>query len=153
MIPIECTMVSVLALRGHAETAELLAVRRAETYLRGAWSYVAGHVEPGETGWQAARRELLEETGLATDTWYATSFCEQFYLAATDHIEVVPAFVAAIDANAVVRLNPEHSAFRWVTFATAADLFPFGSQRDLLAHVQREFVAREPSAFLRVRPA
>jgi 8-oxo-dGTP pyrophosphatase MutT (NUDIX family) len=29
----------------------------------------AGHVEPGETPEQAARRELLEETGCAANTW------------------------------------------------------------------------------------
>lgn len=149
-LPIRCTMVSVLALKGNAARTRILLVRRAGSYLRGVWSYVAGHVEHGETGWQAALRELREETGLVPEALYATSFCERFYFAPANCIEVVPAFVARIADDACVRLNAEHSAFRWVTPATAARRFPFGSQRDLLAHVQREFIRRAPSPFLRI---
>ena len=47
-------------------------------------------------------------------------------------------------------LDGEHSAFRWVSLEEAAALLPFGSQRELLAHVRREFVEREPSPFLRL---
>jgi len=82
-----------------------------------------------------------------------TSFCEQFYSAQTDCIEVVPAFVARVAGDAIVHLNHEHSAFRWVSFDEAADLLPFGSQRDLLAHVRREFIDRPPSPLLRIAPA
>lgn len=143
-------MVSVLALKGRATRTRVLLVRRAGSYLHGVWSYVAGHVEPGETGWQAALRELREETGLIPDALYATSFCEQFYFAPGNRIEVVPAFVARIADDARVVLNAEHSAYRWLAPATAARRLPFGSQRDLLAHVRREFIRREPSPFLRM---
>lgn len=33
----------------------------------GLWLQPGGHVEPGETPWEAARREVLEETGLQVD--------------------------------------------------------------------------------------
>lgn len=149
-LPLHSTMVSVLALKGHASRTRVLLVRRAGSYLHGVWSYVAGHVERGETGWRAALRELREETGLVPDALYATSFCEQFYFAPANRIEVVPAFVARIADNADVVLNAEHSAYRWLTPGMAARRFPFGSQRDLLAHVRREFIQREPAAFLRI---
>lgn len=149
-LPLRSTMVSVLALKGRAARTRVLLLHRAGSYLHGAWSYVAGHVEHGETGWQAALRELREETGLVPDALYATSFCEQFYFAPANCIEVVPAFVARIADDAPVQLNTEHSAYRWMTPATAARRVPFGSQRDLLAHVRREFIQREPAAFLRV---
>ena len=149
-LPVRCTMVSVLALRGRAVRTRVLLVRRAGSYLHGVWSYVAGHVEHGETGWQAALRELREETGLVPEALYATSFCETFYFAPANRIEIVPAFVARIADDARVRLNAEHSAYRWLTPATAARRFPFGSQRDLLAHVRREFIRREPAPTLRI---
>lgn len=149
-LPIRCTMVSVLVLRGPQPTPELLLVRRASAYLDGVWSYVAGHIAHGETGRQTALRELREETGLRPETLHATSFCEQFYSPQGDCIEVVPSFVARAAEGAEVQLNSEHSAFRWVPFVDAAGLVPFGSQRDLLAHVRRNFIEREPSPFLRI---
>ena len=151
-IPTRCRMVSVIVLRGAGAATRMLVLRRAGDYLHGVWSYVAGHVEAGETGWQAALRELREETALVPESFWATSFCERFYLAASDTIELVPAFVARVAEEAEVRLNGEHSAFRWVTLDEAFERLPFGSQRDLLAHVRREFVAREPSPFLRLAP-
>ncbi|EIM00707.1 NUDIX hydrolase [Rhodanobacter thiooxydans] len=151
-LPVRSSMVSVVALRGSGAATQMLVARRAGAYLDGAWSYLAGHVEAGETGWQAALRELREETALVPQSFWATSFCEQVYLAATDTVEIVPAFVARLAEGVQVRLNGEHSAFRWVTLDEAAALLPFGSQRELLAHVRREFVEREPSPFLRLAP-
>ncbi len=150
MINPQCTMVSVLALRGHGDAARVLMVRRASHYLQGVWSYTAGHIEAGEKAWQAARRELAEETALAPLALYATSFCETFYDASADCVQVVPAFIALVADDAEVRLNGEHSAYRWVSLAEAAATMPFGSQRDLLAHVQREFVERTPMPLLRM---
>lgn len=141
-------MVSVLVLKGSGEDTKVLALHRSAGRLGGVWSYCAGHLEPGEPGWRAARRELLEETGLEPLTLHATSFCEQFYAPQDDCVEIVPAFVARVQDDAVVRLNGEHVEHRWVSFEEASSMFPFGSQRDLLAHVEREFVTREPSPFL-----
>ncbi len=143
-------MVSVLALKGGGARARVLLLRRAGGHLHGVWTYVAGHVEAGETGWQAALRELAEETGLTPVALYATGFCEAFYDAREDRIAVVPAFVATIAPDAEVRLNGEHAAFRWLSFDEALAELPFGSQRDLFTHVRREFIERQPSPYLRI---
>ncbi len=150
-VPMRCIMVSVTVLRGHGRDTRMLLARRAAGYLEGVWSYIAGHVQEGETGVQAARRELREETGLAPEALYATGFCERFYAAYADLVEIVPAFVARVADDAAVRLNAEHSAYRWVDLDEAARTLPFGSQRDLLMHVRREFVDRQPSPHLRIR--
>lgn len=149
-IPVRCTMVSLVVLRGTGESTRMLLARRAGGYLDGVWSYIAGHREAGETGWQAVLRELREETALVPENFWATSFCEQFYDAGNDTVELVPAFVACVDEHAPAHLNAEHSAYRWVTLAEAADILPFGSQRELVAHVRREFVERAPAAALRI---
>lgn len=145
---IRCTMVSVVVVKSPHSNPQVLLVRRAGTYLHGIWSYIAGHIEPGEAGWQTAQRELAEEIGLSPQALYATSFCEQFYDIGNDCIMLVPAFVAFADDHCEVRLNDEHSAFRWLSFDAAMQEVPFGSQRDLFAHVQREFIERSPSRHL-----
>lgn len=149
-LELRCSMVSIVVIKGEGADTRVLLMQRASEYLRGVWSYVAGHIESNETGWQAAIRELLEETGLAPQMLFATSFCEQFYDAGNDCVMVVPAFVARVSDDSVVRLNGEHSALRWLTFEVAMRELPFGSQRELFAYVQREFIDRPPSEHLRI---
>lgn len=149
-LSLRCGMVSIVVLRGVGAATCMLLLQRRARYMEGAWTYVAGHLEPGETGWQTARRELAEETGLQPDALYATSFCEQFYDAGNDCIQIVPAFVARVADAARVQLNAEHAAFRWVTLDEAMEQLPFGSQRDLLVQVRREFVERTPADILRM---
>ena len=56
-------------------------------------------------------------------------------------------FVACADAGQAVRLNAEHSAYRWATFHEARNLVTFGGQRRLYDEMEREFVLRTPSAW------
>ncbi len=149
-LPVRCTMVSVVVVRGTAAAARVLLLQRAGAYLSGAWSYVAGHLEPGETGWQCARRELAEETTLVPLALYSADHCEQFYDADQDCLQLVPAFVAMVADDAAVGLNEEHRQFVWLDFDEAIARLPFGGQRELFAEVRREFVERTPSPWLRM---
>lgn len=149
-LELRCSMVSVIVIKGEGVNTRVLLLQRASEYLRGVWSYVAGHIESNETGWQAAIRELSEETGLTPHMLFATSFCEQFYDAGNDCIMVVPAFVARVSDDCVVQMNGEHSALRWLTFEVAMRELPFGSQRELFAYVLREFIDRSPSEHLQI---
>ena len=63
-LDIRSNSVSVVVVRICGDSAEYLLLRRATDYLRDQWCQVAGAVEQGETAWQAAIRELKEETGL-----------------------------------------------------------------------------------------
>ena len=149
-IPVRCTMASVVVMRTSVAQPRVLLLRRASVYLQGAWSYVAGHLEAGEALWQCALRELAEETSLHPTALYSADCCEQFYDLRDECIQLVPAFVAMVEADATVRLNHEHSAFRWVTFTEALPELPFDGQRELFSRVHREFVERPPPPSLRI---
>ncbi|MGO4124820.1 NUDIX pyrophosphatase [Inquilinus sp. YAF38] len=150
-IPIRSFAVSVVVIRHAATGSEVLLLRRTRS-LAGEWCQIAGAIEPGETAWQAALRETLEETGLELQQLYSADICEQFYEAERDAISLLPVFVGIAAADAAVRLNPEHSQSRWVGFGEAAGMVPFAGQRHVLRHVEQEFVAREPSRWLLIHP-
>jgi len=150
-ISIRSFAVSVVVIRHATNGAEVLLLRRTRS-LAGEWCQIAGAIEPGETAWQAALRETREETGLVPEQLYSADICEQFYEADRDAISLLPVFVGIAAPGAEVRLNAEHSEFRWVGFGEAAAMVPFAGQRHVLRHVEREFVAREPSRWLLIHP-
>ena len=148
-IPVLSTFVSVVALRTTGDDPQVLLLQRAET-LVGAWCQVAGGLEAGETAPQAALRELSEETGLTPEALFSADTCEQFYEPRREAILIAPVFVAWIASDATVRLNHEHTDFRWVDFDAAMDLVDFGGQRRVLSWIREEFVHRTPSPHLRI---
>ncbi|MDB5027501.1 MAG: hypothetical protein JWO66_1190, partial [Candidatus Eremiobacteraeota bacterium] len=57
-------------LRGTGADVEVLLLRRSNGAFAGAWTFVMGGVEDGERATDAARRELVEETGLAPSAFF-----------------------------------------------------------------------------------
>lgn len=151
-IPIRSFAVSVVLIREVGSGCEVLLLRRTQT-LVGEWCQIAGGIEDGEKAWEAALREVQEETGLTCDRLYSADICEQFYEADRDAISMLPVFVGFVEANAAVTINHEHSEFRWVSFEAAAAMVPFAGQRHVLRHVEAEFVQREPVRHLLIRAA
>lgn len=149
-IPIRSFAVSVVVVRKNGADSEILLLRRTRT-LAGEWCQIAGAIEAGETAWQAALREVGEETGLQPTALYSADICEQFYEADRDAISILPVFVGFVRPKDDVRLNAEHDEFRWVTFDEALRMVPFAGQRNVLAHIRREFIDREPSRWLLIR--
>lgn len=151
-IPIRCSAVSVVVLRIVPAGCEVLLLRRNNT-LVGEWCQIAGAIEEGEKAWEAALREVNEETNLTCKRLYSADICEQFYEADRDAISILPVFVGFVDAVATVVINHEHSEFRWVSFETALGMVPFAGQRHVLRHVEAEFVRREPVRHLLIQAA
>jgi dihydroneopterin triphosphate diphosphatase len=150
-LPIQCRVASAVVLEDGANRPRMLLLKRAKSHLKGEWSHIAGGIEPSAAAWQAALREIAEETGLTVRRLFSADVLEQFYDADSDRIVVIPAFVAYADPAQAVKLNAEHSDFRWVTFAEARELVPFGGQRRLYSEVEREFVLRRPTQWLEIR--
>lgn len=85
----------------------------------GAWEVVHGRMEPGESPPAAARRELMEETGLTPAALYVIA-SHPFYVAASDTVYLAVTFAATVDATAPIDLSGEHGAHRWLPFDEAA---------------------------------
>jgi dihydroneopterin triphosphate diphosphatase len=139
--------VAVVILRGAGDDAQLLLVRRLSGAFAGAWTFVMGGVEEGERATETARRELVEEIGLAAASLFTAGALDAFYDPVRDRVVHVPFFVAYLEAGEVRLEDDVHDAHRWVTFDEAAELLEFDAQRRVLADVHRNFVARAPQAW------
>lgn len=151
-IPIRCFAVSAVVLRSVGGRTEFLLLRRTGT-LFGEWCQIAGAIENDETAWEAALREVKEETGLECRDLYSADICEQFYDADRNAISLLPVFVAFVNAGDFVVLNHEHSEFQWVSFDEALAMVTFSGQRAVLRHIQAEFVDRMPTSHLLIAHA
>jgi 8-oxo-dGTP pyrophosphatase MutT (NUDIX family) len=100
---------------GRRERWKVLTLRRAAgTRCTGAWELVHGRIELQEKPAAAARREVLEETGLGVDRLYSIAV-HPFYLHRFDTIQMAIVFAAVVDGALPVTTGVEHDQYRWCT--------------------------------------
>jgi len=92
------------------------------------WDFPKGLIEPGEDALAAARREVLEETGLAE---LAYPFGDEFKETLPYSGNKVARYYLAETAAEKIELpvspelgRPEHHEYRWISFDEAEDLLP-----------------------------
>jgi len=92
------------------------------------WDFPKGLIEPGEDALAAARREVLEETGLADLAYpFGDEFKETLPYSGN---KVARYYVAETDAEKIELPvspelgRPEHHEYRWISFDEAEDLLP-----------------------------
>ncbi len=150
-LPERISGVTVYPCRMRDGQGEFLVLRRAaDESFPGLWQPVTGGIHAGETAVEAAVRELAEETGLRPGSLYSANLLQSFYDPPTDGILTLPVFVAFVRADQPVRLSAEHDAHQWIEPDQADERFAFQQQADCLAEIDRRFVRREPSEFLRI---
>lgn len=114
------------------------------------WQFVSGGAEDGETPEQTARRELLEETGIAPSLPLrrldAVGAIPREAFPGVTHwpstIEVIPEHAFAIEVNdhAVV-LSAEHREVLWLSLADALGLLTWESNRAALRELHERLRA------------
>jgi dihydroneopterin triphosphate diphosphatase len=145
----ECVSAHLLcSMKGEAR---YLLIRRCSPYLCGTWQMVSGKIEAGERAWEAALREIWEETGIVPDRFYSADTVETFYLKSQDKILNCPVFVGIVSSLSSVTLSPqEHDAYEWVDLETAMKKLVWSEQRRVLAHIHQEFFLKEPNPLLQI---
>ncbi len=145
--PVAVRGVSAYVIKGTGSTARFLLMRRTDKK-SSFWAQVAGKIEENETAWQAALREIKEETSIEPEKFYSADICEQFYEIDRDSVWLSPVFVAFVNEEQKVVLNEEHDAFEWLTVEEALERLIFASQRQAIISIREEFLDRTPNEWL-----
>lgn len=150
-VPIKSFSIAAYICRVEGGKGRYLILKRKSSHLSDSWQMVSGKIEKGEKAWEAALREITEETGLIPDRFYSVNKLEQFYEASQNCINLVPIFVGFIDSDQPVKISPEHSEYKWVLPEEAKEFLCFEHQTETMCMIEKKFVKQKPLEFLRIK--
>jgi dATP pyrophosphohydrolase len=119
------------------EVSFLLFRRAKGKIYEGQWRMIGGKVKPQETYWQAALRELKEETNLVPKNFWTIPSINKFYEYSSDTILSIPAFAAEIHPDETIRLDAEHTEFKWIQSEDASTYIQWPEQIRLIELTNR----------------
>ena len=120
-----------------------LVLKRAKTKMyEHIWQGVAGKIEDGETSWEAATRELKEETGLAPIKMFVADHVSKFYETNGDRINLVPVLGIEVDSESVI-ISQEHCDHKWVDLNGSLDLLVWRGQKQAIQVVHDMVISND----------
>lgn len=126
-------LVDVYVYRLEQNEIKILLLKRARDVMyAGQWRMIGGKVNDEEKAYEAARRELYEETGLTAKKFWTIPSINQFYDHKTDCVYQIPAFGVEVEENAVIELNHEHIDSRWLSGEEISHHVSWPEQRRLI---------------------
>ncbi len=103
-------------------------------YINGHWDFPKGNVETGESEYDTARREIIEETGIR-DIEFLDGFKEDIYYSYKREGKIINKkvifFLAKTKFNNVI-LSSEHTDYIWTTYAEAKKIITYKNSMMLL---------------------
>ena len=113
-------------------------------YEAGHWDFVKGHVEKGESEEETVKREILEETGLGSNT-FLNDFRERidyFYRRRGRLVsKEVIFYLVKNTGEEQVKISGEHIGYDWLPYHDALDRLTYKNAKETLRkaeeHLQR----------------
>lgn len=109
---------------------EFLILKRAPyQYYPNLWQMVSGKIKDGEKAFEAAIREIKEETNLKPEKLWVAPTVNSFYSPDDDYVCMIPVFAAKVNYLSDVQISPEHVAFKWLVANEAKNHLAWDGQR------------------------
>jgi dATP pyrophosphohydrolase len=93
------------------------------------WQPVTGRMNPGEAAYDAALREIKEETNLLPEEFWVVPNVNSFYNPQKDSVSLIPVFAGRVSADSEILISDEHEEYRWFTFEEAISKLAWPGQR------------------------
>jgi len=106
----------------------LLLKRSKDTTYSGIWQGVTGKIESSELPYEAALRELMEETGLNAKKLWTIDKVNNFYDAERDIMNLIPVFGVTVNSTNIV-VSREHSEYKWCNINETIKLIAWEEQK------------------------
>lgn len=124
----------------------LIMKRAGERLYAGIYHCVHGKIKEGETAWQAALREIKEETGLTPSRFWVLDGTSSFYEAKEDRMNIVPVFAAEVETDKIY-LGDEHCSYEWLPIDGAVNKVAWENHKKSLQILYRmisdEFIEKK----------
>lgn len=128
-----CRLVDVYPYRKEHNKVKLLIFKRAtDVKYPNQWRMIGGKANKEEKLYKTALRELKEETRLTPFLFWTIPSVNQFYDHQADTIYHIPAFGAQIKSNSTIKLNHEHSEYKWISEDEIDTYISWPEQRRLM---------------------
>lgn len=108
----------------------------------GYWGLVKGHVEPGETELETARREIHEEVGLQDLAFFAGFRTETTYSPKPGVEKLVVFFLARANEDKVEYLHDEHIDHKWSKYKKVLKKLTYANDQAMIIRAEK-FLAEQ----------
>jgi 8-oxo-dGTP pyrophosphatase MutT (NUDIX family) len=99
------------------------------------WDYPKGHLEDGETAWQAAVRELREETGIRQVDRvgrFQRAMHYAFHSPKKGGIAKTVTYFLGRTRKETIKLSDEHEGYAWLPYREALHRLTYENAREML---------------------